>query len=67
VVGKLVLEFFYLKNIFLTYFDSKTPNKHPWHLNKPILQLQMPLNLSKKSQNQTEKYSLDFDLFFQAS
>lgn len=48
VVEKSELRFFSMKNIFFTYYISKTPNKYPQNIRKTNLLSQKPYKMTQK-------------------
>jgi hypothetical protein len=42
---------FFARKPFSTYFHVKTPNKHPYNLNKQISQIKTLLNYSKSTRS----------------
>lgn len=62
---KIKLGCFLLKILFLTYFDTKKPNKYPRNINKLISQLKTPTTYSKNTKsNQKKQNSLSSSFYF---
>jgi len=60
---KIRMRFFGPKILFFN-FHLKTPDKHPYHVNKSIFQLKTLQNMSKNTKsNRKKKFSFNPDIF----